>query len=230
MARDPSFKPHRGAITRHHLQSVPMSSLIQEFEYDIFISYRQGDNKYDSWVTEFVNNLNKELEATLKEKVTVYFDSNPHDGLLETHSVERSLESKLKCLIFIPILSKTYCDSTSFAWNYEFLPFIEQAGRDQFGLNVKLKSGNVASRVLPVRIHDLDAEDTQLAESFLGVVRAVDFIYHSPGVNRSLRPWDDDVIKNTKQPFYRDQINKVANAVDEILHGLKQVDEVSARE
>ena len=53
-----------------------MASIISGFEYDIFISYRQNDNKYDGWVTEFVNNLNKELEATLKDKVNVYFDAN----------------------------------------------------------------------------------------------------------------------------------------------------------
>jgi dienelactone hydrolase len=198
-----------------------MPSLLPGFEYDIFISYRQNDNKYDGWVTEFVNNLNKELEATLKDKVTVYFDSNPHDGLLETHSVSHSLEEKLKCLIFIPILSKTYCDVKSFAWNDELLAFVEKAKKDQFGLNVKLTSGNVSSRVLPVRIHDLDPEDVKLAESVIGFIRSVDFIYHSPGVNRSLRPWDDDVIKNTRQPFYRDQINKVANAIDELVRGMK---------
>src|SRR5688572_8534412 len=198
-----------------------MPSLLPGFEYDIFISYRQNDNKYDGWVTEFVNNLNKELEATLKDKVTVYFDSNPHDGLLETHSVSHSLEEKLKCLIFIPILSKTYCDQKSFAWNNEFLAFVEKAKQDQFGLNIKLYSGNVSSRVLPVRIHDLDPEDVKLAESVIGFIRSVDFIYHSPGVNRSLRPWDDDVIKNTRQPFYRDQINKVANAIDELIRGMK---------
>jgi len=27
-----------------------MSSIISGFEYDIFISYRQKDNKYDGWV------------------------------------------------------------------------------------------------------------------------------------------------------------------------------------
>ena len=41
-----------------------MASLIEGYEYDIFISYRQKDNKYDGWVTEFVDNLNRELEAT----------------------------------------------------------------------------------------------------------------------------------------------------------------------
>ena len=79
-----------------------MASLIQGYEYDIFISYRQKDNKYDGWVTEFVANLKKELEATFKEDVSIYFDENPHDGLLETHNVNRSLEGKLKSLIIIP--------------------------------------------------------------------------------------------------------------------------------
>ena len=61
-----------------------MPSLIQGYEYDIFISYRQKDNKYDGWVTEFVTNLKRELEATFKEDISIYFDQNPHDGLLET--------------------------------------------------------------------------------------------------------------------------------------------------
>ena len=77
-----------------------MASLISGYEYDIFISYRQKDNKYDGWVSEFVDNLKRELEATFKEDVSVYFDSNPHDGLLETHDVDASLKEKLKCLIF----------------------------------------------------------------------------------------------------------------------------------
>jgi hypothetical protein len=40
-----------------------MSSILQGYEYDIFISYRQKDNKHDGWVTEFVDNLQGELEA-----------------------------------------------------------------------------------------------------------------------------------------------------------------------
>jgi hypothetical protein len=31
-----------------------MSSLLPGFEYNIFIIYRQKDNKNDGWVTEFV--------------------------------------------------------------------------------------------------------------------------------------------------------------------------------
>lgn len=62
-----------------------MASIIPGYEYDVFISYRQKDNKYDGWVTEFIDNLKTELEATFKEDVSIYFDSNPHDGLLETH-------------------------------------------------------------------------------------------------------------------------------------------------
>jgi len=84
-----------------------MSGILQGYEYDIFISYRQKDNKYDGWVTEFVNNLRKELEATFKEEISIYFDENPQDGILETYDVDKSLEGKLRCLIFIPIISQT---------------------------------------------------------------------------------------------------------------------------
>jgi hypothetical protein len=30
-----------------------MTSLIPGYEYDIFISHRQKDNKYDGWVTKY---------------------------------------------------------------------------------------------------------------------------------------------------------------------------------
>jgi len=110
-----------------------MAGLISGYEYDIFISYRQKDNKYDGWVTEFVDNLKRELESMFKDEVSVYFDINPSDYLLETYDVDASLKEKLKCLIFIPIISRTYCDPKAFAWNYEFKAFIELAGNDQFG-------------------------------------------------------------------------------------------------
>jgi TolB-like protein len=199
-----------------------MPSIIQGYTYDIFISYRQKDNKHDGWVTGFVNHLKGELESTFKEEISVYFDINTHDGLLETHDVGASLKEKLKCLIFIPIISRTYCDPNSFAWEHEFKAFVEQASQDQFGLKVKLPNGNVANRVLPVRIHDLDTADIKLFESFLGsVLRGVEFIYQSPGVNRPLRPKENSSGDNLNKTFYRDQINKVALAIKEIILGLK---------
>jgi len=35
-----------------------MPSIIPGYEYDIFISYRQKDNRSDQWVTKFVQALN----------------------------------------------------------------------------------------------------------------------------------------------------------------------------
>jgi TolB-like protein len=198
-----------------------MSSIIEGYSYDIFISYRQKDNKYDGWVTEFVDNLKKELEATFKEEISVYFDINPHDGLLETHDVDASLKEKLKCLIFIPVISRTYCDPKSFAWEYEFKAFVEQASQDKFGLKVKLPTGNVANRVLPVRIHELDTDDIKLCETVLNsMLRGVQFIYSEPGVNRPLKTDDDEKV-NLNKTRYRNQINKVANAIKEIITGIK---------
>ena len=198
-----------------------MASLLPGYEYDIFISYRHNDNR-SGWVTEFVAALQEELASTLKEPVSVYFDTNPHDGLLETHNVDKSLEGKLKCLIFIPVISQTYCDPKSFAWQYEFTAFKKMAKEDQFGRDIKLLSGNVASRILPVKIHDLDPEDKTLLENELGgVLRAIEFIYKASGVNRSLKP-NDERSENLNHTYYRDQINKVANAVKEIITALKK--------
>jgi TolB-like protein len=199
-----------------------MPSLINGYEYDIFISYRQKDNKHDGWVTEFVNQLKGELEATFKEDISIYFDENPSDGLLETHSVDKSLEGKLKCLIFIPVISQTYCDSKSFAWQHEFCAFNKMAKEDQFRRDIKLNSGNVTSRILPVKIHDLDPEDKTILENELGgALRSIEFIFKSAGVNRPLIPTDNPD-KNLNKTFYRDQINKVANAIKEIITALKK--------
>jgi hypothetical protein len=42
-----------------------MSSIIEGYEYDIFISSRQKDNKRDGWVTEFfAATFNKNAEET----------------------------------------------------------------------------------------------------------------------------------------------------------------------
>jgi tetratricopeptide (TPR) repeat protein len=208
-----------------------MASLIPGYNYDIFVSYRQKDNKGDRWVSEFVNALKDELESTFKEEISVYFDINPHDGLLETHDVDASLKEKLKCLVFIPIISRTYCDPKSFAWEYEFIAFIDQASQDQYGLKVKLLNGNVASRVLPIRIHDLDNGDIKLCESVIGgILRCIEFIYREPGVNRPLRSTEDSPGDNLNKTFYRNQVNKVALAVKEIILGLQQESVISAKE
>ncbi len=198
-----------------------MASLIAGYVYDIFISYRQNDNRHDGWVNRFVDHLKGELETTFKEEVNVYFDLNPHNGLLDTHDVDESLKEKLKCLIFIPVISRTYCDPKSFAWEHEFRAFLRIAEADRLGLKVTLHSGNVASRILPVRIHELDDEDNKLIENEIGgVLRAIDFIYREPGVNRPLTP-DDDEHRNLSGTRYRNQINKTANAVREIILALQ---------
>ena len=208
-----------------------MPSLIQEYEYDIFISYRHNDNR-SGWVTEFVNALQEELAATIKEPLSIYFDKNPHDGLLETHNVDKSLEGKLKCLIFIPIISQTYCDTKSFAWQHEFVafnkmfseasPFSSGEGPGmRLGRDVKLSNGNVASRILPIKIHEVDAEDKTLLENELGgVLRAIEFIFKSSGVNRPLTS-SDKREDNANKTFYRDQVNKVANAIKEVITALR---------
>jgi TolB-like protein/Tfp pilus assembly protein PilF len=100
---------------------------------------------------------------------------------------------------------------------------VEQASKDQFGLKVKLPNGNVASRVLPIRIHDLDNDDIKLCESVLGgLLRSIDFIYQSAGVNRPLRANEDHPQDNIYKTYYRDQINKVANSIKEIVSAISQ--------
>jgi tetratricopeptide (TPR) repeat protein len=200
-----------------------MASIIPGFEYDIFISYRQKDNKGSKWVSEFVEAIRVELESTFKEEISVYFDVDPHDGLLESHDVYDSLKEKLRCLIFLPVISRTYCDPKSYAWEHEFKAFVEQASEDKFGLKIKIPGGNVANRVLPVFIHDLDNDDLSLWESVIGSpIRGIEFIYKESGVNKPLT-FGDDEKKNLNHTKYGIQINRTANAIREIIAGLKTI-------
>jgi adenylate cyclase len=198
-----------------------MASIVPGYDYDVFISYRQKDNKGDRWVSEFVDALKTELESTFKEEISVYFDINPHDGLLETHDVNASLKEKLRCLVFVPIILLTYCDPKSFAWEREFCAFNKLAKEEKSGRDIKLSNGNVTSRILPVKIHEIDTEDKALLENELGgVLRCIEFIYKESGVNRPLKPADNKN-DNQNKTDYRNQVNKIANAINEIICGLK---------
>jgi len=197
-----------------------MAALIEGYEYDIFISYRQKDNKYDGWVANFVSNLKKELESTFKQDVSIYFDLNHNDGLLSSYDVDKSIEGKLKSLIFIPILSHTYCDTQSYAWRNEFCAFNKLSQKDNFGRSIKIYNGNVVSRILPLQIHHLDKSELQLIQEETGSLpRTIDFIYEEPGVNRPLLTTDNKN-ENVNKTDYRNQINKLANIIKDILVSL----------
>ncbi len=190
-----------------------------DYQYDIFISYRHNDNR-SGWVTTFIEAFQEELASVIKEPLSMYYDHNKHDGLLETHNVDKSLEGKLKCRIFIPILSQTYCDPRSFAWQHEFCAFNSIALNEPIGRDIKLHNGNVASRILPVKIHDIDDEDKLALENEIsGVLRAIEMIYKEPGVNRPLNE-SDSKKENQNKTEYRNQINKLANAVKDILSAI----------
>ncbi|MCU0357185.1 MAG: hypothetical protein MUE95_06365 [Cyclobacteriaceae bacterium] len=202
-----------------------MPSILPGYSYDIFVSYRHNDNKYDGWVTEFVEKLQFELDATVKDKLSIFFDKNPKEGLQETHHVDQSINSKIKSLIFIPIVSQTYCDTNSFAWKQEFKVFKNECEADDVGRMVQLLNGNVASRILPIKIHEIDSDDIRLLESELsGALRSIDFIYRDAGVNRPLRPVDDELGVAGGRVLYRNQINKLANAIKDIVQGIKAKD------
>jgi hypothetical protein len=200
-----------------------MTSLVQGFEYDIFISYRHKDNRAEKWVSQFVQALREELEGTFKESVSIYFDENPYDGLLENHSVDQSLNNKLKSLILIPIVSQTYSDPRCYAWQQEFCAFNKIALQDTIGRDIRLGNGNVASRILPVTIHEITREDIdQIEDELQAKFRFIDFTYRAPGVNRPLRQ-DDKREDNIGRLAYRDQMNKVANALKEIIQGIQSM-------
>ena len=60
---------------------------------------------------------------------------------------------------------------------------------------------------------------SSLKENWAGRLRSIDFIYSASGVNRPLTP-SDNPDKNLNKTFYRDQINKVANTIKEIIYSV----------
>ena len=72
------------------------------------------------------------------------------------------------------------------------------------------------------QLHDLDENDIKECESVLGgFLRNVEFIYKSPGVNRPLRAKEENPYDNLNHSIYRDQINKGALAVKDIIESMK---------
>jgi hypothetical protein len=52
------------------------------------------------------------------------------------------------------------------------------------------------------------------------VLRGIELIYKSPGVNRPLRANEDNPHENLNHTFYRNQINKVALAIKDIIESM----------
>jgi len=206
-------------------QRTSLGSIVPGYDCDIYISYRFNDNKYDGWVSEFVDKLTQELSATLKDKLSIYFDNRPEEDRKPFYEQNSLIPRQIKSLIFIPIISQTYCDVSSLVWNEEFKGFLTGTKSDLFGPAIQVGSGNKASRVIPVKIHDIDPEDVRLLETeLMGGMRSVDFIYREDGVNRPLHPGDDEKYATPLRPLYRNQINKLANIIKDIVSGIRQLD------
>lgn len=202
-------------------------SIIPEFEHDIYISYRANDNKSPhgpaasktggGWVSELVEKLRQELEATIKDKLSIHFERSADETIHPENGIP-----VMRSLIFIPIISQTYCDHTSRVWTEEFQAFKSEIESDRLGSTIPLANGHSVSRILPIKIHDIDPEDLLLLEAELdGDLRSIDFIYRGDGVNRPLRPADDEYALDNTRVWYRNQINKLANAIKEIIIGIK---------
>lgn len=80
----------------------------------------------------------------------------------------------------------------------------------------------IVSRILPIKIHELDLEDLDLLQSELGgVFRSIEFVFKAPGVHRPLNANEDHPHDNLAKVYYRDQLNKVANVIKEVITSLK---------
>lgn len=196
----------------------PTGSILPGYQYDLYISFNPNDNKYDGWVNEFVSKLKQELNATIKDKLTVHFDRGPLPGIEPTQKGTKTIQS----LLFIPVISQTYCDPDSYAWQEEFLTYKTEIQQDKLGAQISLPNGRILPRILPVKIYDIDIDDVRLLEQELqGDLHSVDFIYREAGVNRPLRPSDDEFSVSKNGVLYRNQINKLANLIREVISGIK---------
>ncbi|MEJ0081748.1 MAG: adenylate/guanylate cyclase domain-containing protein [Puia sp.] len=140
-----------------------LKSILPDFDCDIYISYRFNDNKYDGWVTEFVDKLTQELSATLKDKLSIYFDKNPEEDRKPFYAENSLIPRQIKSLIFIPIIRKHIAIRVHWygTKNSRASRLVQKT--DQFGPNIKLTAGNTASRIIPVKIHDIDPDDIKIA-------------------------------------------------------------------
>ena len=79
----------------------------------------------------------------------------------------------------------------------------------------------MASRVLPFKFMSLVRKtENSWKRQLVGYLRGIEFIYKEPGVNRPLKPVRQPENDQNKT-YYRNQINKVANAISEIIEGTK---------
>lgn len=69
-----------------------MASIVPGYEYDIFISYRQKDNKYEGWVTEFVDNLKRDQINKVANGVKEIIRGLAHST--DVHTEFRSINSE----------------------------------------------------------------------------------------------------------------------------------------
>jgi hypothetical protein len=65
-----------------------MANLIPGYEYDIFINYRQKDNKVDRWVSDFVEALKIELDKT-------FFDESGYQLVLKKFGLQLLTTNKV---------------------------------------------------------------------------------------------------------------------------------------
>ena len=58
-------------------------------------------------------------------------------------------------------------------------------------------------------------------------LRSIDFVYKEPGVNRPLKP-NDSEINNLNKTIYRNQVNKIANSVKEIILSIQNPNKLNS--
>src|SRR3990172_7293606 len=107
-------------------------AILPSYKFDVYISYRHSDSVRE-WVMEFIEKLQQELDASLKDRLSVYVDKRGVGNEIDSDSFKKERTENLRSLIFIPVLSNTYCDSSKFNWEEEFMQFKTSSANDELG-------------------------------------------------------------------------------------------------
>lgn len=183
-----------------------MSALTSAYKYDIYISYRRNEQIFE-WTKEFVNILKTEIEQIIKQPISIFLENG----------LDYSPEN-VNSVLFIPIISNSYCVINKDNWINEFQYFKNSAINDSLGFLLPFQGNNLLNRILPIKINSIsDSEYYVLEGEMDGRLKSIDFIFDAiEGVSRPLRP-NDDVTFKIGTLLYRNQIIKTANIIAELL-------------
>jgi TIR domain-containing protein len=165
------------------------------FEHDIFISYVH-DNNQDGWVTRLHNDLQKELDGSVKG-VKIWRDRELNSNTRFDEKIRKTIEDSA---IFLAITSKRYLLSDYCRQELEW--FHGKAQNEPYGLSV-----NSQYRIFNALIHNIEYE--KWPKEFSGITGLQ--LFDSFG-----KPLPDD------EKTYKLQVRKLSVEIEQLILALEK--------